>query len=200
MLFGVVDKQKMEMTIYNCSPVRFIFLENPNASIIEFKPRTEHSDNQIGRPNKEKIEGWPEGKGDGYKYIVDLGNPVITLKNEDVYNEDVIVNKKSILRNVIAMEQLNNTYRSLNLPHFHWALKIETNGKIESGWIYLTSDKDEVVSNHFKALGPGLISLALNLFTCGQKELIENLKPLMKEIPENYITKGLKEKNPELFT
>ncbi len=189
LLFGIVDKQKMEMKIFNCSPVRFIFLENPNASIIEFKHRSEETENEIGRPEKIKIDGWPENvKGDGFRYIVDLGNPIITLKNEDVYNEEVIIRKKAILRNVIAMEQLNNIYRSLNLPHFHWALKIKTNGDIKSGWIYLTSNKEDVIKNHFKALGPGLISLALNLFTCGQTELIKNLKPLMKEIPENYIT------------
>lgn len=201
LFFGVVNKKDMVINIFNCSALRFIFIENPDASIIEFKPRDKYSTADISRPARTRLDKFPDdnSKGDGYKYIVDLGNPLISISNEDIYDKDILKFKKDLLRNMIAMEQLNDLYKNLSVPHFHWSLNIETNVSFKAGWIYLTSDNPTSIQNHFKTLGPALISLALNSFTCGQQELIDNLKPLIKQIPKEYITQALKDKNPDIF-
>ena len=117
----------MQIDIYNCSAFRFLFVENPNPSVIVFKPRIPQSYADIGRPDKEAINNWTAAdKGDGHKYTIDLGNPLVTITNDDIYNPDLLSHKKNILRNAVAMEQNNILYRKLTLPHFHWVIKIDT--------------------------------------------------------------------------
>lgn len=182
LLFGIVNKKKMQIDIYNCSAFRFLFVENPNPSIIVFKPRNPQSTDDIGRPNKVPLSNWTDkNKGDGHKYIIDLGNPLVIITNDDIYNHEILLRKKNILRNVVAMEQNNILYRKLTLPHFHWVLKIDTDERFEAAWYYASSNHPSVLTNHYKALGPGLISLAINLRANDQEELITQLKPILKE-------------------
>lgn len=200
LLFGIVNKKKMQIDIYNCSAFRFLFVENPNPSVIEFKPRNPQSPADIGRPNKEALSNWTDtNKGDGHKYIIDLGNPLVTITNDDIYNHDILLHKKNILRNAVAMEQNNILYRKLTLPHFHWVLKIETDKGFGAAWYYGSSNNPFVLTNHYRTLGPGLISLAINLRANGQEELLKQLIPILKELPKDVIPQGIIDKNPDLF-
>ena len=200
LLFGIVNKKKMQIDIYNCSAFRFLFVENPDPSIIEFKPRNTLSTDDIGRPNKVALSNWTDtNKGDGHKYIIDLGNPLVTITNDDIYNHDILLHKKNILRNAVAMEQNNILYRKLTLPHFHWVLKIDTDKGFGAAWYYGSSNHPSVLTNHYRTLGPGLISLAINLRANGQEELLTQLKPILKELPKDVIPQGIIDKNPDLF-
>lgn len=200
LLIGIVNKKEMTIDIYNCSTLRFLFVENPKPSVIEFKTSNVSAETEIGRPQSVELDNWQEGeKGDGKKYTIDLGNPLVSITNEDIYNHDVLAHKKNILRNIIVMEQQNILYRKLTLPHFHWTLKIDSNKGFQAAWYYGTSSDPNVLSNHYRTLGPGLISLAINLRENKQEELLEQLIPILKEIPNDVVPKGIKDKNPDFF-
>ncbi len=200
LLFGIVNKKKMQIDFYNCSAFRFIFVENPNPSIIEFKPRFPQSESDIGRPIREAINDWTsKDKGDGHKYTIDLGNPLVTITNDDIYNHEVLGVKKNILRNAVAMEQNNILYRKLTLPHFHWVQKIDTDKGFGAAWFYGASDNPAVLTNHYRTLGPGLISLAINLRANKQEELVKQLIPILRELPKDVIPQGIIDRNPDFF-
>lgn len=200
LLFGIVNKKNVQIDVYNCSAFRFLFVENPNPSIIEFKPRIPQSDTDIGRPSQESIQNWTvQDKGDGHKYIIDLGNPLVTITNDDIYNHDLLLHKKNILRNAVAMEQNNILYRKLALPHFHWVLNIKTDKSFGAAWYYGSSNSTTVLSNHYRTLGPGLISLAINLRANGKEALVRQLIPILRELPNDVIPQGIIDKNPDFF-
>jgi hypothetical protein len=200
LLFGIVNKKAMQIDIYNCSSIRFVFVEHPNPSIIEFKPRIPSVDSDIGKPAIEPIKGWTGTyKGDGNKYVVDLGNPLVIITNDDILHHPTLAHKKSILRNVVALEQQNILYKKLILPHFHWTLKIDTDKGFHTAWAYFTSTEKAVLQNHYRTLGTGLISLAINLRAGGQEDLVNQLIPLLKEIPLDLVPQGIKDKNPDFF-
>lgn len=199
-LIGIVNKKKMQIDIYNCSTLRFLFVEYPDPSIIEFKPRIPQSKLNNDRPRRDALADWTDqNKGDGHKYTVDIGNPLVTITNDDIYNHQVLAHKKHILRNMVVMEQNNILYRKLTLPHFHWALNIETDKGFIPAWYYGTSTNPAVLTNHYKTLGPGLISLANNLRANGQEELLKHLIPILRELPKDLIPQGIKDKNPDFF-
>lgn len=197
---GIVNKKTMQIDIYNCSSLRFVFVKHPNPSIIELKPRIPQNTNDIGNPIIEDIVDWTgTDKGDGKKYIVDLGNPLITITNEDILHHPTLASKKNILRNVVALEQQNILYKKLTLPHFHWTVNIETNKEFKVAWAYFTSVDENVIKNHYRTLGPGLISLAINLRASKQEDLVTQIIPMLKKIPDDVIPNGIKEKNPDFF-
>lgn len=199
-LIGIVNKKQMQIDIYNCSTLRFLFVENPNPSVIEFKPRIPQSTSDIGKPHREALQNWTDtDKGDGHKYTIDIGNPLVTITNDDIYNHQVLAHKKHILRNVVVMEQNNILYRKLTLPHFHWALNIDTDKGFIPAWYYGTTNNPAVLTNHYRTLGPGLISLAINLRANGQEELLKQLIPILRELPKDVIPQAIIDKNPDFF-
>lgn len=199
-LFGIVNKKKMQIDIYECSSFRFLFVENQNPSVIVFKPRSTKSDTEIGRPTKEALNNWTStDKGDGHKYTVDLGNPLVTITNDDIYNHEILFIKKNILRNAVTIEQNNILYGKLNLPHFHWILKVETDIGFAPAWYYGSSDNPEILSNHYRTLGPGIISLALNLKSNKEDELLNHIKPILQKLPREIIPQEIIDKNQDLF-
>jgi hypothetical protein len=199
---GVVEKKTMCLSIYNTSTLNFIFYENPNASLIELNLSEGLQTDFVGRPEQKKINDWPSEKGDGYLYEVKLGCPLITISNEDIYNENILKEKKKILRSVIAEEMTNLLFRKLNLMHFKWVARFKVNNpNILFGWIYETIGKtDENIEKMFKSSGPILIALAYNFKEANDINMLNILKPLIDRIPDNLKYEELREHIPELFS
>lgn len=199
-LIGVVDKRKMKIDIYNCSALRFVFIENPNPSVIELRIKKTSEESKIGKPSTSDLQNWiGSNNGDGKRHIVDIGHPIVTITNEDIYDIDLLALKKKILRSIIVMEQKNILYTKLTLPHFHWTLDIKTNEDFQPAWYYGLSEDPEVLRNHYRTLGPGLLSLAINLRVQNQEELLKNIIPLLRELPDDIIPQEIKALNPDFF-
>lgn len=199
-LIGIVNKKQMQIDIYNCSTLRFLFVENPNPSVIEFKPKISQVTSDIGKPHREAIENWTDtDKGDGHKYTIDMGNPLVTITNDDIYNHQILAHKKHILRNVVVMEQNNILFKRLELPYFHWIKTINTNNDFTLNWFYYVSHDETTLTNHYRTLGPGLLSLAINLRANQQEELLKQLSPILRKIPKDIIPSGLERSFPGIF-
>ena len=186
LFIGVVDKKKMQISIYNTTALNFIFFENPNPTAIKLITRKNHEDsNTVGRPLATIIEDWPYGKGDGFMYDVDLGKPIITIDNDDIYNVNDIKSKKGILRKIINVEMQNLLNRKLNLNHFKWIHDNHTNQEyIRLGWIYeREGDIKSNIEKMYKSLAPSIIALAFNL-ELYDKETLDSIKLLLSKLPD----------------
>lgn len=179
---GIVCKQAMRLDIYNTSPLNFIFFENPRPSRIEFKLRETQGDEEIGPPVREVLTDWAEGKGDGFKYQIDLGRPIISITNEDIYNVPELKAKKDMLRNIILLEQENQVFRKLKVPFFRWARIIHQNGDITPGWAHLTPQNFQFGEFYGSAFAQSIVSVAINLMRRGREEEAIQLRPILKRI------------------
>jgi hypothetical protein len=199
LLIGVVCKKRMRLDIYNTSPLHFLFFENPNPSIIELKLRYESDSKNIDRPNKQSIDNWQSGKGDGNKYLVDLGNPIVTIGNEDLHDHEKLKNKKDMLKNIVALEQENYLFRKLKVPFFRWIFNVKTNGDIQPTWAHLVPQNYNLADLYSSSLAQSIISIAINLKSRGKAQEALALKPLLKKIHPTVLPIGIKENFPDLF-
>jgi hypothetical protein len=197
--FAFIEKNTMKMSIYNCSPLAFDYYTDKIPSVIEFKKRIVASSNEIGRPYTEDIANWDSDKGDGKKHIVDLGNPIITITNDDIYDKEILKKKKSLLRLVIEIKQQNILYKTLGLPYLNWVLKIKTDESIQVAWSYFDTTNPNILPHLYKSLTHSLISLALNLKSNNEQDLLNSLKPILKKLPTDRIPNEAKLSNPEFF-
>ena len=200
LLIGVVCKKKMRLDIYNTSPLNFIFFEHPNPSILELKFRYDNDDiNNISRPSIQAIENWQNGKGDGNKYIVDIGSPIITINNEDLHNTVQLKNKKDMLKNIVSLEQENYLFRKLKVPFFRWTYNIKTNSEIQPAWAHLIAQNFELADLYSSSLAQSIISIAINLKSRGKHQEALALKPILKKIKSTVIPPEIKNTFSDLF-
>ncbi len=199
LLLGIVNKKNMSISFYNTSLLHFIFFKYKEPSLLELIPRAKISNNVVDEPSIEKIPDWPEDKGDGHKYSLDLGNPILTLDNEDLHDEVILNKKKKILRKFLMVEQTNLMNRRLNILHFQWTREIIPNEHILYAWIFLTGNNQKIIDDLLLNLGPSLVSLAMNLRRNGKTSEALSLKPILKQIPEHLRPPTLVEANPDLF-
>jgi hypothetical protein len=163
-------------------------------------PRKIYSTNQISRPSEIKIDNWPTDKGNGMKYEVDLGNPIIKISIEDFDNVDLIKYKKDLLRSVIQLEQENIIHRKNDIRHFKWILENTTDkNNYKVGWMYYGNYEVDVSQGIYKSISPGLITLALNLKYLNKLEELKELMPLLKRLPKEEVYEQLKTEHPEIF-
>lgn len=199
LLVGVVCKKNMKLYIYNTSPLNFLSFENPNPSIVEFKINYDNVSKDIIRPNQLQIDNWQNDKGDGYKYIVDLGNPIVTIDNEDIHDIDILKNKKNMLKNLISLEQENYLFRELRVPFIRWAIKVDTNKEIHLAWAHLTPNNFDIIDLYNSSLAQSIISIAINLKRSGKEQDALSLKPILQKIHPNNIPHNIKKNFSDLF-
>ncbi len=204
LLFGFVSKTNMEIAIFTASGYRFLQIPTqelgfPDPSLVEFKRRKEALPNHITWPVKERIANWPDnGKGDGLRYTIDLGNPLITINNEDIFDKELLKRKKQIIRKIVLVEQRNLLFKTLQVPQIYWATEINTNEDFEVGQMFSFSDDKLVADKMLTNLAPAFISLATSLKSCNEDQLANAMKPLLKKIPQ-HIPEWMKDKFPNLL-
>ncbi len=197
LFIGIISKKKMQLDIYNTSVLNFIFFKNPNASILELKPRFNDSPEDVLPPTRELILNWERNKGDGYRYKVDLGKPIITIKNEDIYDKKSLKSKKDMFRNIIFLEQENYLFRKLKVPFLRWTRIIETNGDITLGWHHMILKQFKFGEYYGSAFAQSIVSIAINMDAQGRHTEALELKPVLKRI--RGIAPSIKNKFPHLF-
>lgn len=199
LLIGVASKKRMRLDFYNTSPLNFIYFENRNPSIIELKLQSESDNVTVDKPQKQSLENWQSDKGDGNKYVVDLGNPLITIDNEDLQDVEKLKNKKDMLRSIILMEQENYLFRKLKVPFFCWTKGIKANEEIHREWAHLMPLSLQLSDLFSPSLAQCIISIAINLTVRGKENIAQELKPLLKRINKENIPSEIKTNFPQLF-
>lgn len=200
-LVGIVDKTKFSINIYNTTGLWFLLYENSDCTRITLKPRIDnYSTKTCGRPIRKKIKEWKKGYGDGYEYVIDLGNPIINLTNEDFDNEETLSKKKEILKVVIQLEQMNILHRNNGIPHFKWITNNLINAySIGTGWMHYAQEDKRLIDSIYHSIAPSLLSLTINLHKHKRFEELEELKPVLWKLKSQDIPTELAKRLPEVF-
>lgn len=200
LLFGFINKKEMKLDIYNCSPLRYILTSGLEPSMLEFMPRVSRDESEIHFPKFEKIEAWNDAtKGNGYKHTIDMGNSIITLTNDDIYDKDLLKYKKELLRRVITMEQYNILFSRLKLPYFNWTKTIQTDVDHQGAWFHADFVNESLIKNLFNSNAPALISIAINLSKNNRTYLMTAFKQILNEISPELIPEEIRVNFPQLF-
>jgi hypothetical protein len=204
LLVGIVNKGASTFALYSTSPmwrVRYSHAGNPGEVVL--RPNTPAQGTDIGFPDPVPQPQWPPGTGDGQRWFVDLGPPLISITATEAENPDIIARSRQILDWALFVEQQNITYRRLNIPYFSWPLKIQTNDVATIGpvgvFIAAQAGAGAAIAEKIRALSPFLFALALDLKHSNQIQQLMTLAPLFELIPNNAIPGFLPPQLPEIF-
>lgn len=199
---GFINKHDKTLSIYDTTGIWYLYGQAKfNCSQIVFK--TSNKDLGIRRelPKVTKIKNWKEGKGDGNRYEIDLGNPLITISIEDIDKPEIIKLKQDVLKIIIAIERENITNRNLGIHCFKEIKQNTTNKKEEIEWgiQILGNYNQEYISRIYESISYALISLSINLDSHGRSNEVDAIKGVLKHLPDHRKHKQLYDQNKKLF-
>lgn len=204
---GICNQKSKEFKIYNTTGLHFLYWQkyklNQTPTLIEFRGNKIDEELLIGGPEEFPINDWsPVDKGDGFKYKINMGNPILTFTLSDLEDKKILSVKKDVLRKLIITEQQNILFKKLNIYHFMWVRK-NANNEIELlAWMHygIHTDNDPLVlENFFKSISPSIVALAMCLKQNNETSLLKSLKPLFDRLPEETKYSELQQFLPELF-
>jgi len=200
---GFINKTDKTLSIYDTTGIWYLYGQRTlNCSRIIFKPSKKPDGERRELPKKSKLKNWQDGKGDGYKYEIDLGNPLVTISTEDIDKPDTIKQKQSVLKQIISIERENITNRNLGIYCFK-EIKQNTTNKTENiEWgIQILGNYDEMyISRIYESISYGLISLTLNLNAHDRPTEVAAIKEVLKNIPNHRKHKQLYDQDQILFS
>jgi Domain of unknown function (DUF4365) len=199
---GFINVKEKSLSIYDTSGIWFLYgLEYYNCSQILFKPNNRAFGIRRELPKKTKIKKWGENKGDGVRYEIDLGNPVITVSVDDIENPILLQQKKDVLRQIVNIESENITNRNLGIFCFKEIKQNTTNelSNVEWGLQILGNYNQAYILRIYESISFALISLISNLKFHEREAEYQAIKNVLRLMPEKEIYKDLYKQNPELF-
>ena len=200
---GFIDLKSNSLSIYDTTGIWFLFGQlNINCSQILFKPNNREKGIRRKTPEKTELKNWgnDRAKGDGFKYEIDLGNPIINISVSDFGNEEILQKKRELLRLFVNIERENIINRNLGINFFQEIKQNTTNEiyPIEKGIQILDNYDQQYISKIYDSIKFTLISLSMNLNSHGRIEECNAVKNLIKFIPQDGLYKDLHDQNPDL--
>jgi hypothetical protein len=202
LLIAIVDKENLIMKLYATSNMWAARYTGGDVGQVVLQPDKLSKDNDVPMPQSISVSDWPAGVGDGKKWLVPLGPPILSISINDVENEAKIDEYKRMLSFPLYMEQENITYRRLQVHCSKWPHRFTTNKpeKFVYGLCYAANPTPGAnTSEQLKSLAPIIATLAFNYKSQGKSLEIESLKPIVKLIPSSRELRVLRDKVPELF-
>ncbi len=198
---GVVYKNEISIKIYRTTNIWFPLYENFNCSQIELSFPNVETNDEAKRPEIIKLENWPAGKGDGFKYKVALGNPILSISYQELENIQLIRERKNILRNYIELELKNIMFRKQGIRHFQWVPMNKTNQSFSQiAVMFYGIYSHDISSEIYNSINPGLLSLLFQLSHHKKDaEELTALKSFMRLLPNQEFYKQFKSQYPEAF-
>lgn len=200
LLFGIVNKDSQSIEIYDCSSFYFSKVNRTLPAMVEFIPRTDINNlSDIGKPEEVQIPNWTNPESNGKIYKVDLGHPLITIKNADFDDDCKLKQKKDLLRLAISMQSSNLNFFRLRLPYLNWIVKNTTDVSLLGGWSFFIMGNSNGTESVTNVTAEALISIGLHAVTDNKQEIITSIKSLLKLVDNAKIPPQIKTDYPSLF-
>lgn len=199
-LVGEMDLNKESLAIYDTSGLWQVYNKAGSwASQIVLRSKVHPEGERRENVELAELSDWVAGKGDGFKYIVDLGNPLVEFSNRDLENRPMMNLKKSLLIAVIDFEQKNIVKRDLGMRVF---TEIKRHSPPGTAFEYGTSfaaHPELNVDHVLTELHDGLVSVLIKLKEEGKMDACNALKGFLKFAPRTRVSATLHNADPELF-
>ncbi len=197
---GYISIEKLTLDIHNTSSLWFIEREYKNASQLVLTPKFDYFNISVGKPRQEDIKDWKYG-GDGKRYFVDLGNPIVSIHYNDLLDSEKLLTFKSSLKKIIKFEQNNIILKKQKIPYFRWIHQNIPNDQNPIAGVIYYDDEPEIAnpSEIIESISHQLISLALSYRINKQLDNMNAMKNIIKLIPEKEKFQFLIDQFPDIF-
>ena len=188
LLIGIADKNNGVLELFTTSSMwvaRYYSGENGQVILQPNIPSSHNEDLKIPPPIE--MKDWPQRIGDGKKWEVPLGPPLVSMNIDDIEDKTKIDRYREILLRALIIEQENITYRRLQVHFAKYPLKLETNkldNFVPCAFYAANPVPGKNTDAQLKALTPIIATLSFNYKSQGKLTEIQNLKPIAKLIPE----------------
>jgi hypothetical protein len=205
-LIGLVDKNAALLKLYSTSNMWAAWYSSGRPGEVVLQPDLPDNPSEpVLMPQGVAVPDWTPGIiGDGLRWQVPLGPPIVTISVDDSENIERIDKCRKMLSIPLWLEQENITYRRLNVHFSKWPLFIYSNEfRDQFDYGVFAAANSALGANteaQIKALTPIVTTLAFNYKLQNRLEELERLKDLIKLVPEGPELGLLKDKVPELFT
>jgi hypothetical protein len=199
---GFIDVKEKSLSIYDTTGVWFLYGKgNINCSQIMFKPNRRDSGVRRELPKIMTLRNWKPAKGDGYKYEIDLGNPIITISTNDIDDPEALRQKREVLKHIILIERENIINRNLGIFCFKEIKQNTTNDgtNIEWGTQILDNYNQDYITRIYDSIAFALISLSMNLHSHQRELEVQAIKNVLKYLPNQKLFKQLHDQHPDFF-
>jgi hypothetical protein len=201
LLFGFVDKAELKMEIHCISSLWFLMGEElATCGEIILQPRRDPSNiGDIGKPHEEPFGNVPPDALNGKrKFVVDIGQPIVTIRHSDLDDKNYCRLIKELLRQTIILELGNIMYRRLGVPYMNWVLSCITNQEIKTAWAYFAGGP-QVLPVLWRSATPSIIALGINADLNDDANAINTIRPIVKFLPSDMIYSEIRKKHPRVF-
>lgn len=187
LFLATVDKDTLSFRLYSTSPIWLIRYTFGDVTEIRLIPDAVHDPLKESREPVVKFSG--KG-GDGCRYNVPLGLPVVELRIDQLKTE-IVEKAREGLAKASIIEMRNLTYRRLNVHFSQWILDILSNddsASLKLGQFYAwNSEPGRNTPEQLEALLPIVVALAHNLKSQNRMDELEKLKGIFSLIPQDKI-------------
>jgi hypothetical protein len=199
-LLGAVDVEATKLFIYDTSGLWQLYSEiGSGASQIELHAKRHPLGERRENITRIPLENWSPGAGDGYRYVIDIGNPIIEIENRDLDSQALLNGKRAILSKIIRLEQKNIFNRELGLKIFVEIKQTYPPGHNFEIGMKFADNAQFVVEDVLKEMHDGLVSILMRWNAEGNTEACEALKYILKYAPRTRAAEALYNSNPDLF-
>ena len=205
LLIGFVDKRALSIHLYTTSNMWAAFYVSGGPGEILLEPSSpETRSYEYAVPVGESVEGW-EGKiGDGRRWRVPLGPPILSFTADQAEDKNAVANARERLRPFILTEQSNIGYRRLNIHYSRTPYVLEVSDddlQTVGHFVALVGNKTlgANVDEQLLSIAPGLGTMAFNLREQKRFKELQNLRPVAQMIPDGQERETLERNFPELY-
>jgi hypothetical protein len=199
LFIATVDKDSLSFRLYSTSPIWVIKYKFGEVLEVRLIPDAVHD------PLTDSCENMADyaGKGgDGCRYNVPLGPPVVALSIAEL-KTDIVDSARVALARASFTEMRNLTYRRLGVHFSQWMLDVPPNDD-SSTWnvrqFYAwNSEPGRNTPEQLEALLPIIVALAHNLKSQNRMDELAQLKGVFGLIPKDKIPPFVQTNLPELL-
>ncbi len=176
LLLGIVDKTALRIALYSTSAVGLSYVASRGKRPFELRliPRSPNAAGDVGMP-KESLPKTGVGHGNGKKYSVDLGPPLVSFDAAAIGDDGLRAAIIADLDHALSFEHLSASFKALGLGFFFWHL----GGRDQSGrprYAYMAQPSHAPQSPVLgMSLGAHAIELGTRLRSLDRSDLIQDL-------------------------
>ena len=205
MLLGFVDKKALCIHLYTTSNMwlAFYLSGGPGEVVLEpAKPDVRIYDVQY--PSKEDVTEWPQGIGDGLRWRVPLGPPILSFTADEAEDKSKVAYARERLLPFLQAEQANIGYRRLKIHYSRTPYIVEASEEgLQTVGYYVAFVGNKTpganVDDQLLSIAPALGTLAFNLKEQGRFDDLRRLQPIAMMVPDSQEREVMLENFPELF-
>jgi hypothetical protein len=182
---AVVDKSQGRMELFTTATRWFAVHHWQRPYELAFRPYYPEGEGHLGDGEKIPLEVKPPDRVEAIRWVLPLGQPVISMNMDEAENSDHMHKARAHLANFIYLDQCNAVASRNGLQQVNWPVIIKTNELVPQCGVWLSWAPAPTMLTHLqlRAMTPLVASLLLAYEHAGDDESIAKLASIVDMLP-----------------